>query len=347
MARGRKQSAKIQAAVQQLTGNVKEPHFTVLTSDNLSLIKGLNYYAANSDFVQSKKWALEWIKVNMPDSFADLKGKKEWVFANRGYVCRMIQNGFIMSDEQIEELKVFFNKAKKTKDVEVKEKAAPVVKKAPKEVFNVALEQFDYAVDRCIMDKEIGKVDFGVNSKEHAEVIKQIEKMTAEHELNAEFYDGGYLRRVKKFFKSVTEQLETVKKVVKQQTVRKVAPRKIIPAKMAAGLKFKKEAPELGLVGLRPETMIGAQHAVVYDTAKRFLMYFKAADDTGLLIQGTTVKNFDTEKSILKKIRKPEETIKELLGKTAVQMKKVLTEVKSTQYGVNGRFNENMIILKV
>lgn len=346
MARGRKVSAKIQAAVLQLTGNVKEPNFTVLTSDNLSLIKGLNYYAANSDFVQSKKWALEWIKANMPESFADLKGKKEWVFANRGFFCRMIQNGFIPSEQQVDDLKAFFMKAKKTKDVEPKEKAV-VVKKMPKEVVNAALEQFDYAVDRCIMNREIGKVEFGTNAKDNQEVLKQIEKMTAEHEENREFYDAGYLRRVKKFFKSVKEQLEAVQKVVKQQTIRRVAPKKIIPTKMAAGLKFKKEAPELGLVGLRPEALIGAQHAVVYDVAKRFLMYFKAADDTGLLIQGTSVKNFDTEKSILKKIRKPEEIIKELLGKTAVQMKKVLTEVKSTQYGVNGRFNENMIILKV
>lgn len=347
MARGRKQSAKIQAAVQQLTGNVKEPHFTVLTSDNLSLIKGLNYYATNSDFVQSKKWALEWVKVNMPESFAELKGKKDWVFANRGYVCRMIQNGFIMSDEQIEELKVFFNKAKKTKDVEVKEKAAPVVKKAPKEVFNVALEQFDYAVDRCLMGKEIGKVDFGVNPKDHAEVIKQIEKMTAEHEENKEYYDAGYIRRAKKFFKSVLDQLAVVKKVVKQQTVKTVAPRKIIPTKMAAGLKFKKEDPELGLVGLRPETLIGAQQAMVYDVARRFLMYFKAADETGLLIRGTTVNNFDTEKSIFKKVRKPEDVLKELAGKSIAQMRKVLAEIKSNQYGVNGRFNENMVILKV
>lgn len=345
MARGKRMSAKIQAAVDSMLNGVKEPHFTALNSDKINMVRGLNHYAVNAKLEHSKKWAIEWAKKNMPEIVAGLRGQKDWCFSNRGFVLRMVENGFILEDGQLERIKADLVQISKFVEPVVEEKKV-VVKKvvvAP----NKALEDFDYAVDDVLMGQEPRNIAFGTDKKHHAEVTAQCDKMLHEMEEAPEYFAKDKIRPMKKFLNAVKKQLDTVVQVVRQQRVRKVAPKKINPVKMVSKMPYKKKDEELALESLRPEVLIGAKQAVVYNTEYRFLMYFKAASDDGFMVTGSTLKNYDLEKSVFKKIRKPEDMVKSIKGLTLAAIRKFLDTVNGKEFACKGRFNENTMILKV
>jgi len=346
MARGKRMSSKVQAAVDSLLNGVSEPKFTALNSDKISLMHGLNHYAAHAKQEFSKKWAIDWAKKNMPEIVAGLRDKKDWRFSNRGFVLRMVENGFVLDDEQLGRIKGELIQISKIAEHSDEEKKAAPVKRvvvAP----NKALEEFDYAVDDVLMGKEPRSISFGTDKKHHAEIVARCDKALQEMEDSPEYFAQDSVRRLKKFFNAVKKQLEVVSQVVRQQRVRKVAPKKINPVKMTSKMPFKRKDEQLGLESLRPEVLIGAKQAIVYNTEYRFLMYFKSASDEGFMVSGATLKNFDLEKSVFKKIRKPEEMVESIKGQTLAGMRKFLDSVKGKEFQCKGRFNENTMILKV
>lgn len=285
MARGKRMSAKIQAAVDNLLNGASEPKFTALNSDKISMVRGLNHYAVHAKQEHSKKWAIEWAKKNMPEIVSGLRDQKDWRFSNLGFVLRMVENGFILEEGQLERIKAELVQISKFVEPVVEEKKV-VVKKKVEDEPNKALEDFDYAVDDVLMGQEPRSITFGTDKKHHAEVSAKCDKMLREMEEAPEYFSKEKVRSLKKFLNAVKKQLDTVVQVVKQQRVRKVAPKNINPAKMTSKMQYKKKDEALGLESLRPEVLIGAKQAIVYNTEYRFLMYFKAASDDGFMVTG-------------------------------------------------------------
>jgi hypothetical protein len=67
---------------------------------------------------------------------------------------------------------------------------------------------------------------------------------------------------------------------------------------------------------------------------------------TGLTIKGTTIKDYDTEQSFQKTLRKPAEQIKNWTGNAKTRFAKAFEEVKAVETKLNGRLNDTTIILK-
>ena len=126
---------------------------------------------------------------------------------------------------------------------------------------------------------------------------------------------------------------------------------KAVPVeKQVSKLKFLKEfkdtATKLNLVSLHPVKLHGASEAWVYDTAKRKLHHYIADEySKTFTVKGNTLLGFDTAKSEIKTLRKPNEQIKEIMGSKPAA-RKYFESIKSVGVQPNGRFNENMIILR-
>lgn len=343
MARGKRMSEKVQRTVDRLLNGVREPSFTALTSDNSSMMHGLTYYANHAKQDQSKKWAIDFAQKNMPEIVGGLKNKKDWQFSNRGFVIRMMNNGYVLSEAQLTGIKKFLVELSKQVEPEVEEKKKPIARKTV--VHDAALEEFDYAIDDILQGKEPRKVALGLGKNES--IVNECNRILGEMETNPDYFAKDTMRPLKKFASGIKAQLEMVVKAVKQERVKKVAPKNVVPTKMVSKLPFKKADSELGLVGLRPEALIGAKQAIVYCAKYRFLMYFKSSSDEGFMASGATLKNFDTEKSVFKKIRNPAEMAAAMKDASLSAMKKFLETVKSTEYPGRGRFNDEMLILKV
>ena len=83
--------------------------------------------------------------------------------------------------------------------------------------------------------------------------------------------------------------------------------------KIIAKLQFQKQDNDLKIVSVDPKTIIGATELFTYNTKRNTLTHF-VADLGSLSIKGTSITGFDSGKSESKKLRKPSDTIKTILG---------------------------------
>lgn len=140
------------------------------------------------------------------------------------------------------------------------------------------------------------------------------------------------------------EQYRGVKKATKKASVRK-PPQK---EKLVAKLKFLKVEPTLKLVSVNPVDIIGAQVLYVYNTKTRKLGKYVAEDLGGALgIKGTTITGFNENSSVSKTLRKPDMQIKDFMTSNKVELRKFLDNIKSISTKLNGRINEDTVLLKV
>ena len=103
----------------------------------------------------------------------------------------------------------------------------------------------------------------------------------------------------------------------------------------------------LKLVSINPADIVGASALWVYNTKTRKLGKYVSAAYQQLGIKGTTITGFDTDKSISKTLRKPETQVREFATSGKVQQRKFMDAIKATETKLNGRINEDIILLKV
>ena len=149
-----------------------------------------------------------------------------------------------------------------------------------------------------------------------------------------EFYDN---------IKTACEQIAAEAKVLKKPRAKKVKPAEQIVAK----LKFCVKDDKLGIVSVPPAGIIGASGCVVFNIKTRKIGYYIATSSVGLSVKGTSLTDF-TDKSFQKTMRKPPEQLKEFKEQnTQKRVETWFSKIKTTETLLNGRFNEDTIILKV
>jgi hypothetical protein len=142
---------------------------------------------------------------------------------------------------------------------------------------------------------------------------------------------------------AAVEQYRGVKKATKKARVKK-APSK---EKLVAKLKYAKTDTALKIVSINPADIIGAAELWIYNIKTRKLGKYVAAGYQTLGIKGTSITGFDTDKSVAKTLRKPEEKLKEFAKSGKVQLRKFLDDIRATETKLNGRIGTDTVLLKV
>ena len=193
----------------------------------------------------------------------------------------------------------------------------------------------------------------------HARIIKSFyERDLAELEELAsgkgdEQLREGYSHRTKKQVKNLIvfyQEIMSACDMLAQEAKVNRKPRKtkvVSKDKIVANLKFQKTTEPLKLVSINPTDIIGASELWIFNTKTRKLGKYVANEFNTLNVKGTTITNFDEFKSIQKTIRKPEEKLKEFKAANKVALRKFLDDVNATDTKLNGRINEETILLKV
>jgi hypothetical protein len=163
----------------------------------------------------------------------------------------------------------------------------------------------------------------------------------------------GYSHRSKKqirnliaFYQEIMSACDMLAQEAKVN--KKPRARKAVPAeKIVAKLKYKKTDEPLKLVSINPTDIIGAKELWVYNTKTRKLGKYIASEFADLGVKGTSLIGFNEHTSICKTLRKPEEKLKEFKAAGKVQLRKFLDDINATDTKMNGRLNEETILLKV
>lgn len=223
------------------------------------------------------------------------------------------------------------------------------------EDFHVNPDSFDPKQHKVLQILKNKQVKAG-----HARIIKdlytaemsdydQLVIGTADDELKE-----GYKHRSKKQIKTIhafyqeilsaCDMLMQEAKVTRKPRVKKA----VSKDKIVAKLKYKKTDDALKLVSITPTDIVGSKELWVYNTKNRKLGRYVADDMTGpLTIKGSGIVGFDEHKSIQKTVRKPEEKLKEFKTSGKVALRSFLDSINATDTKLNGRINEETILLKV
>ena len=118
-------------------------------------------------------------------------------------------------------------------------------------------------------------------------------------------------------------------------------------AKVVSKLKYKKQDEPLKLVSINPIDIIGSKELWIYNAKTRKLGKYVAAEFSELNVKGTTIIGFDEHKSIQKTLRKPAEQLKAFKDAGKVALRKFLDEINAVDTALNGRINEETLLLKV
>ncbi len=163
----------------------------------------------------------------------------------------------------------------------------------------------------------------------------------------------GYSHLSKKNLKDIIafyQEIMSACEMLMQEAKVNRAPRKtkaVSKDKLVAKLKYMKTFESLKLVSINPTDIIGSKELWIYNTKTRKLGKYVAAEYHELGIKGTTLTGFDENGSVCKTIRKPEEKLKEFKAAGKVALRKFLDDINATDTKMNGRINEEIVLLKV
>lgn len=137
--------------------------------------------------------------------------------------------------------------------------------------------------------------------------------------------------------------------VEKAKTTRKPRVKKApSKEKLIAKVKYKKQDVKYSIVSVHPSDMIDAKEVWVFNTKNRKLGKYIADDMTGpITVKGTSLVGYNEITSVQKTLRKPEEQLKTFKSAGKVALRKFLEDITTTDTKLNGRLNEETVILKV
>ena len=184
---------------------------------------------------------------------------------------------------------------------------------------------------------------------------QQIAKITdeAEKDLAQQFRDGySHLSKtdIKKYLEGLEKLITACDMIVeKAKTTRKPRVKKA-PSKdkLVSKVKYKKQDNKYNIVSANPVEMLEAKEIWVFNCKTRKLGKYIADELLQTMsVKGTSIVGFDEHKSVQKTLRKPEEQLKAFKSSGKVALRKFMEEIATTDTKLNGRLNEETVILKV
>lgn len=332
---------------------------------NSELGRLLSWYASNKDAKDSQKYAKDYLtkqKIRFTDEGLN-KTSRQF-----GFVCRIITNGSILSEKE----QVWFDEniskvsnVTEEKSVETTKSRISIQDRINEQADAITSELEgaidDFIASGCKKSINTLSIMFGMKAKYvHVKrILEIIRKYRAEFDMVLNTTDSdiqeGYsnfsklqLKKLIAFCDQIIKDALTITdqtKVVRKARKTKVKPAAIVVSK----LKYQKEfdLDNKKLVSVNPEKIVGSSQIFVFNTKTNKLGVYHAADGSGLSVKGSTLTGFDQTKSVCKTLRKPIDTLTEVLTGSKIVLRKVLTNIKTKEYFLTGRINDDTVILRV
>jgi hypothetical protein len=370
-------TAKNKARAEEAERMVKGSEVTLTTENyNSDFLQALNYYNANHDDKDKKKWLIKHVSKTDKKLAIEFLKIDDHHFRHAGILARLIDTGSELREKEsiylqgrIAFLKEQIGVRQKSQIKQDKKDAADAkvatnvvsIQQRMEEKAHELAGEIEGAIDDFVLNGR--KSDFSAkNYLMSNQVAGPIAKRIGEFyvplaaELRAA-YDGedeqlveGYSnftrRELKRFIEFVDGIIADCNQMVQTAKANR-APRKrkeVPAAKQVAKMKYLREFAELGLKSASPASIIGSTEVWYYNTKYKHLGVYKGENGGTLSVKGTTIIGFDIKESKRMTLRKPEEFFKGLaMGKRALNA--AMKTLKTKPAVPNGRFNEETILL--
>lgn len=189
--------------------------------------------------------------------------------------------------------------------------------------------------------------------KEYDELLNPPKRMNEAKKDDYEQLKEGYAHLKKPQIKAVHDMYRKILDacdalVVESKATR--APRKKKPVakeKIVAKVKYAKQDTTTTSVSIKPIDCLDASAIMTYNVKTRKLGIYYPEEHHSLSFKGTTLTGFSERKSVQKTMRKPAEQVSKFKKVTKRGLQKAFEEVNSVETKMNGRFNDQTLILRV
>jgi len=335
-----------------------EPRFTE-SMTKLDLMHTLNWYHQNKE----SKDALNYI--NLYTKKNKIQGKIDTSngILTVGWLCRLVLNGNDIGDKGRAYIKKNLFFVDDTPAPVVVVDRGPSIQDRLNEKISEIAGDLEGAIDEVVTSKfNTMPSPFAIMQDRakgmHANKLVDIfKKRRSEFDdvLNTKDADvrEGYSNFTKPQLKKMVAYCDTIitdaMKIAGEAKVnRKPRKRKAkTPDQLVSKVQYCEKFDDLKLVSIKPKDMIGAMQLWVFNTKTRKLGVYHADDAGGFSVKGTTITNYTESKSISKTVRKPDQTLPEVLKAGKIALRNVLTGIATKESLLNGRINSDIVLLRV
>ena len=179
--------------------------------------------------------------------------------------------------------------------------------------------------------------------------IKQ-EDRTEEQQDLYEAYHGYGIKELQQMLTVYDQAIDDIVRwgKIKQGEKKARKPRAISVERMVKKLQYKKTDERYKLQSIDPILIPRCQMVWVFNTKNRKLTQYNAVGRNGIMVKGTTLKDYDVDISTSKTVRKPDMVLSKLLNTDGkIAMRNIWNTITTTETKANGRINADTIILKI
>jgi hypothetical protein len=340
----------------------------------IDISKAYNWYNYFADRKTPRKYVNEYVRfMKKGKDVSSAINRVDDVQINRtmSFLCRMASNGVKLKGEQQDYLNENFDslialgKAKKKEKEIVKSTTQLVsVQDRVKEKAGELIAEIEEVIDNVAIRRNVN--DFGMYDwLTH----KQVKPMVANH--IAEYYKPmleeikqvldnsdpdlteGYSWMSKKEQRNYEKLLQGIIDDVadfgtNQRKVRSPRKKQTKSAQqILKNFKYQAEDTSLKIASVDPSKMLESSELWTYNTKYKELSHYVASDRGGLTVKGTTLQNWDPDKSSKRKIRKPEDVLRMILKVGPKTVTKTFDKLTTKATPCNGRINDSTVLLRI
>ena len=344
-----------------VTKSIDLKHYGLEPTDitGMCLTDVYNWYNYMHEQDQAREWLLEYMKKSTDFVKGDLEAVKRLpkydIPTTVGWIARILMNG-----NKLENLNYFntrtaeliargrmIKEEKETTDkptVNVHERAAAKIDLLITDIEEQIDLDESFSVYEFLKAREATVQAANAIRDRYAPILEEV--LLDDPQVKESF--GKKLKSQQKFWQTFIDDCDRYAGNKKATKVRKPRAKKQKSAvEVIKNLKFQKEYLPLKIVSVNPADIIGAQQLWVYNTKYKKLSRYDALGPAGISVKGTTLTGFDTEKSVTKILRKPDVVIANVLSAGKIALRKIMSDLKTSETEATGRINSDTILLRV
>ena len=329
----------------------------------VELTRAYSWYNTNYTPEEGREWLVTYLKSkNHSQEFIDNIMQKQvpMVFCS---IARLLTRNIDLPERTLTNFNKFLDQELSTR-IEIKTKRVVYVK--PQTVdskIDTIMANIEEATDKLILTSTSDYSLFNdikshdIKSPSVKEIysrlqprIQQVLEMADNPKSDIGEYYGKHTREQKKAIIQFHRMLENdckkalqVTKVVRQNRKK----RTVSAEKILKSFKYKKEDSSLKIHSVEPAKILTSSMLVVYNTKYKRMIVFVAKEGENLSVKGTSIQNYDETKTESKRMRKPEESISQILSGTNNSILKTFAKFKSKPQTITNRINEDTLLLRV
>jgi hypothetical protein len=340
----------------------EEPTVKGIELDDMTLTKIFGWYNYMCTRADARQYLKDFFKIQGEDTNLEMLATVPdiWISVTAAWYARILNRGGILEIPHVKKFrfrltemfsKSTLNKALEIVDEPVTEQVIVKVRKPTK--ISDFIGEFEEAIDTSgwtlsmyewLQNKQIPSNQAKIVQDFYAPIAEEANLSLTSTNVKEGYnhYTSAELKKRAAFYSGIVADCQR-HAANKKQTIRK---KKVISAdKKLKDLKFQTESKDFKVVSINPEKILGSNELITFNTKYKTLTQFIALSESGLDVKGTTILNYDEDKSKTYRIAKNTEINIEMVFRSGRKaFLKNLEKLKTAT--LQHRINENTVLLK-